>query len=118
MIRFLVDESSGQALVDYLRSLGHDVVGVGELMPQALDEMVIAYAHQERRILISNDRDFGEKVFRDAYPHAGVILLRLGDDRATAKIRVLSALLRDHSRNLADRFVVVTERSVRFRPRL
>jgi len=38
VIRFLVDESAGQAVVEQLRVLGHDVEAVGELMPQALDD--------------------------------------------------------------------------------
>lgn len=117
MIRFLVDESSGQAVVDHLRSLGYDVVAVGEIMPQAADNQVIDFAFRERRVLISNDRDFGEKVFRDGRPHAGVVLLRLADESVTTKLRVLTALLRGHAAHLADRFAVVTERTVRIRPR-
>ena len=33
MMRFLVDESSGRAIVEHLRALGHDVVAVAEVMP-------------------------------------------------------------------------------------
>lgn len=117
MTRFLVDESTGQRVVEHLRSLGHDVEAVGELMPQALDNSVIDHAYQERRILVTNDRDFGEKVYREGRPHAGIILLRLRDDRAATKIRVITALLAAHGEQLTDRFVVATEYSVRIRPR-
>lgn len=116
MIRFLVDESAGQAVVEQLRVLGHDVEAVGELMPQALDDRVLEYAWQERRILVTNDRDFGDKVYREGRPHAGVLLLRLADDRAATKVRIITALLAAHSDQLAGRFVVVTERSIRIRP--
>jgi hypothetical protein len=34
---FVVDESTGQAVVDALRRAGYDVVGVAEIMPQADD---------------------------------------------------------------------------------
>jgi predicted nuclease of predicted toxin-antitoxin system len=114
--RFLVDESVGQAVVEQLRVLGHDVEAVGELMPQALDDRVLEYAWQERRILVTNDRDFGDKVYRDGRPHAGILLLRLADDRAATKVRIITALLAAHSDQLAGRFVVVTERSIRIRP--
>ena len=116
-MRFLVDESTGQAVVEQLRALGHDVEAVGELMPQALDDRVLDHSYQERRILVTNDRDFGEKVYREGRPHAGILLLRLRDDRAVTKIRVIVALLAAHSEQLAGRFVVATERSVRIRPR-
>lgn len=117
MAKFLVDESTGQAVVEHLRDLGYDVVGVGELMPRAPDEAVIAHAYREQRILISNDRDFGDKVYRDGYPHAGVLLLRLSDDRASAKIRVITAIIRQHGDRLPNSFVVASERNIRIRPR-
>ncbi len=117
MMRFLVDESSGRAIVEQLRALGHDVVAVAEVMPQAVDDQVLDFAFQTRRILITNDRDFGEKIFREGRPHAGVVLLRLADDRPATKVRVLTALLRGHGDQLAARFAVVTERTVRLRPR-
>jgi hypothetical protein len=33
-LSFLVDESTGSAVVEYLRSNGHDVLAVAETMPQ------------------------------------------------------------------------------------
>ena len=71
MLRFPVDESTGQVVIDALRNAGYDVVGVGEMMPTASDTQVIAYAAQTERILITNDKDFGEKVFRWRHQHAG-----------------------------------------------
>jgi uncharacterized protein (DUF433 family) len=35
----------------------------------------------EGLILVTNDKDFGEKVYRERLPHRGVILLRLDDER-------------------------------------
>ncbi len=64
--------------------------------------------------MITNDRGFGEKVFRERRPHHGVVFLRLADERAVNKIRVLTGLLKQYSDRLADQFVVVTETRVRF----
>ena len=33
-MEFIVDESTGTAVVEYLRTLGHDVLAVAEVMPQ------------------------------------------------------------------------------------
>jgi predicted nuclease of predicted toxin-antitoxin system len=65
-MQFVVDESTGSAVVDYLRSLGHDVLAVAEAMPQADDSDILDQAAIEERILITNDKDFGELVFRRA----------------------------------------------------
>jgi predicted nuclease of predicted toxin-antitoxin system len=76
---------------------------------------VLALAHREGRILITDDRDFGELVFRLRQPHAGVVSLRLGEyaDLAT-KIDRLDYVLTHHADQL-DRFLVVTGTSVRAR---
>lgn len=78
------------------------------------DDGIIQKAFEENWILITNDKDFGEKVYRERWPHRGVILLRLDDERAANKIDVLRRLLRDYADRLVDHFVVVTETTVRF----
>jgi hypothetical protein len=57
---------------------------------------------------------FGEKVFRERRPHHGVVFLRLADERAANKIRILVRLLELHGDEIAGHFVVVTETRIRF----
>ncbi len=78
------------------------------------DDEVIHKAYTENRILVTNDKDFGEKVYRERRPHRGVVFLRLEDERAENKIAVVQQLLDNHASRLPDRFVVVTETVVRF----
>jgi len=68
----------------------------------------------KKRILISNDKDFGERVHRLHQPHHGVILLRLEDESTDAAISVLQELLNHYADRLADSFIVVNEKTVRF----
>jgi predicted nuclease of predicted toxin-antitoxin system len=115
-MRFLLDQSSDARLVPYLAQLGHDATRIGRDYPPGLpDQEVLALAHREGRILITDDRDFGELVFRLHQPHAGVIYLRLGEyaDLAT-KIDRLDYVLTHHA-DQSDRFLVVTGTSVRAR---
>jgi len=72
----IVVESTGQAVVEYLRTAGHDVLAVAEAMPQADDGDILARAESEARILITNDKDFGALVFRSGQAHQGVVLRR------------------------------------------
>lgn len=78
------------------------------------DEGVIAKAFAENWILITNDKDFGEKVYREQCPHKGVVLLRLEDERVESKIGALRRLLEGYAEQLPNQFVVVTEKQVRF----
>ena len=113
-MRFLVDECTGPAVARWLAEQGHDVFCVYESARGASDDEVLRRAFDEHRILITNDRDFGEKVYRESHPHYGVIYLRLSDERSAAKIAVLERLLLSYAPQLPDRFVVVSEARVRF----
>ena len=113
-MRFLVDECTGPAVAQWLRERGHDVFSVFEQGRGMDDDEVIHRASTENRILVTNDKDFGEKVYRERRPHRGVVLLRLEDERAENKIAVMQRLLDHHGDRLADQFVVVTETAVRF----
>jgi len=113
-MRFLVDECTGPAVGRWLRRQRHEVFSVYEEARGMDDEDIIQKAFSENWILITNDKDFGEKVYRDQRPHRGVIFLRLEDERAVCKIDTLRRLLEGHADQLADRFVVVTETQVRF----
>ena len=115
-MKFLVDESSGRSIVRYLRSQGYDVISVQEERPGIKDAEVCAWANEEERIIITNDKGFGELIFRRRIPVQGVILLRLRDERAINRIRVISDLLKTHAERIKGHFVIVSEDSVRIRP--
>jgi predicted nuclease of predicted toxin-antitoxin system len=113
-MRFLVDECTGPAVAAWLRERGHDVVSVYDQIRGSDDDAVIQIAGQEKRVLITNDKHFGEKVFRSGHAHCGVILLRLEDERPASKIAVLGRLLGSYADRLESSFIVVSERRVRF----
>ncbi len=75
-MRFLADESCDFTFVRILRSAGHDVLAVAESAAGAADKKVIALAHSQRRILITEDKDFGQLVFAAAASTSGVIYVR------------------------------------------
>lgn len=113
-MRFLVDECTGPAVALWLRNQKHEVFSVYEEARGMEDDVIIQKAFEENWILITNDKDFGEKVYRDRRLHRGVILLRLEDERAASKIEVLRRLLVLYADQLQDRFIVATEIQVRF----
>ena len=62
-MRFLADESCDFAVVRALRVAGFDVTSVRDVMPGAEDVEVIEIAVRESRILLTEDKDFGQLVF-------------------------------------------------------
>jgi len=113
-MRFLVDECTGPGVSDWLREQGYEVFSVFDSARGVDDSALVQKAFSENWILVTNDKDFGEKVYREKRSHHGIILLRLDDERTSIKISVLEQLLVNHAERLPNQFVVVTENTVRF----
>ncbi|MGK7896926.1 MAG: DUF5615 family PIN-like protein [Xenococcus sp. (in: cyanobacteria)] len=81
-MRFLVDECTGARVARYLREQGYEVFSVYEEARGITDDLIIKKAFDKNWIVITNDKDFGEKVYRENLPHRGIILMRLQDERS------------------------------------
>ncbi len=115
-MKLLVDECCDALLVAGLRGDGHDVLYVMESAQGAADELVLKMAADEQRILLTEDKDFGELVVRLGLPAYGIVLLRMHlSDGAGKLCRLREVLHRDGSR-LPHSFVVVDAGQSRFRP--
>lgn len=113
-MRFLIDECTGSKVAEWLRLQDHEVFFVYDEARGMTDDDLLTKASTENWILITNDKDFGELVFRERREHHGVIFLRLEDERAANKIEVLRQLLKNYAEKIPEQFVTVTETKVRF----
>jgi predicted nuclease of predicted toxin-antitoxin system len=115
-MRFLADECCDAPLVSALRSDGHDVLYAVEQLRGATDEELLGCAHSEHRLLLTEDKDFGELVFRLKRPTHGIILLRFESADRNLKIPRLRGLLEQDADRLPGAFVVLEVEKVRIRP--
>lgn len=74
-LKLLLDTCIWGGAVAPLRGLGHDVVWSGNWDPDPGDREILRIAHQEDRVLITLDKDFGELAIVFRYPHAGILRL-------------------------------------------
>lgn len=58
---------------------------MSDVAPRAIDAEVIERAHRESRLLLTEDKDFGELVFRQARSVPGIVLLRIDSARRSLK---------------------------------
>jgi predicted nuclease of predicted toxin-antitoxin system len=68
--------------------------------------------------LITEDKDFGELVYRLKKPAHGIILIRIGVKNRNLKWPRLKKLLNTYPERCTGRFVVIDENKFRFRPLL
>jgi predicted nuclease of predicted toxin-antitoxin system len=117
-LKFLADECCDAGPVASLRNTGHDVLYVPELEPGSVDEVVLRKAHQERRIVLTEDKDFGELVYHLKRPTAGIVLIRIPVEQRHIKSARVKRLLEIHGDRLYGHFVIVGAGRFRFRPLL
>ena len=114
-MNLLADEGVDKPIVDLLRNNGFDVVYILETNPGADDEFILAMANADERILLTQDKDFGELVFRLKNTHFGVILIRLGGYKPLLKAEIVLNMLVKHKNELIQSFTVIQANAIRIR---
>lgn len=112
-MRFLVDECVGPTVALWLKNQNNEVFSVFEDWRGASDYEIIDKFHNEKYILITSDKDFGEMVFKSQKLHNGIMLLRCEPNSFTKRIEVLKKLIENFPDKLVHNFVVVTNDKVR-----
>ncbi len=114
-MKFLIDVCvASRSLCTLLTGLGYDVLSGAEIDPRASDEALLALAYQEKRVLVTEDKDFGELVFVRRLPHPCII--RFVDMQVAEKVAAMRELLERHADVMHEcALIVVTRRRVRIR---
>ena len=116
-LRLLADESCDFAIVRALRAEGYDVLAVSEVMQRSNDRALIEQAHRERRILLTEDKDFGWLVYVSHTDSSGVILIRYPGNARRAMVQTVRRIMQEQGERLLEAFVVVQPGHVRIRHR-
>jgi predicted nuclease of predicted toxin-antitoxin system len=112
-VRFLADESCDFAVVRALRNAGHDVLAVSEISPRADDAQILNFASQQERILITEDKDFGQLVFAHGKDTHGVIFLRYQPSARLKIAKEVVTLVKQRGAKLPGCFVVIQPGRIR-----
>lgn len=112
-MQLVADESCDFGLVRALRSAGHNVISIAETQAGVDDERVIELARSERRLLITEDKDFGQLVYSAAKENSGVLLVRYPTLARSTLVNALLALLAERGDDLYSCFVVLEPGRIR-----
>ena len=105
-MKFLLDACiDSRVLRALLIGRGHDVASAAEVGADTPDDLLLARAAQEQRVLITADKDFGVLVFVHRMPHAGIV--RLTDMSDGDRVVAMREVLDDHSVALSQHTILV-----------
>jgi len=114
-MKLLADEGIDKPIVDKLRNKGFDVIYILETNRGADDDFILAMANTDRRLLLTQDKDFGELVFRLKNAHYGVVLIRLEGYKPALKAEIVLNMLVKHKNELIKSFTVIQPNAIRIR---
>ena len=114
-MRFLLDACvASRTLHEALVDLGHDVLSAWDGYARATDEALLALAYEEGRVLVTEDKDFGELVFLRRQPHPCIV--RLVELRGAEKVEAMRDLIERREDTMREgAIIVVTGTRVRIR---
>lgn len=111
----VADESVDFGIVTALRERGFDVSAIAELFPSIPDPQVLRFAVEKNALLLTEDKDFGELVYRLRLPHRGILLIRIQESGGETKYeRVVQELLA-HADEMANAFSVLSDEKLRIK---
>jgi predicted nuclease of predicted toxin-antitoxin system len=115
-VLWLVDECVDAGVVSSLQSEGHDVVDIAAVAPSITDTAVSRLARDQNRLLLTEDKDFGELVFRLAMPVPGLVLIRIAPELRSRKPGRLRMAIEVYGNALFGRYTVIEPGRFRSRP--
>lgn len=117
MLKLLIDESIPYRIVGELRNRGFDVLSVTEKHKGLLDHEILNIAGKEHRIILTNDKGFGEMAYRRRTGRGKVILLRLNDNSFDNTLHNLVRLFKRFKADIIRKsdLIVVAENKIRIR---
>jgi predicted nuclease of predicted toxin-antitoxin system len=113
---FLANENFPLFSIRLLRTAGYDIAGVIEDTPGAKDHDILKRAHEEARIVLTFDRDYGELVYRHkSFTPAGVVYFRFDPSTPQEPAEILLNIRKKGKVVISGKFTVIERGRIRQR---
>ncbi len=112
-LQVVADESVDFRIIALLRERGLQVYSIAEKLQSAKDEVVLKLAHENSALLLTEDKDFGELVFRLQMPHSGILLIKIED--AQQKIPLVIETVTRNLQEMIGKFSVIDGNKLRIK---
>nr|WP_295925759.1 DUF5615 family PIN-like protein [uncultured Dyadobacter sp.] len=112
----LADENIDHGLIAEIRNAGFEVYSIYEMTRGISDESIIELSRVPPRIILTEDKDFGEWVYAHKITGISVIFLRYSFGETIAISQIVVKLLKERQEGLFGHFTTITMNKIRSRP--
>ncbi len=111
-MRYLADHHISPRTVTILKTSGHDIIRVSDILPQdAPDSLILERARLDRQTVITQDLDYSALLASTHYTQPSVVSLRLQDNRPERLAAILLEILPAIEDDLQTGAIVVVEKN-------
>ena len=111
----LADENIDPLFISAIREIPIDIFSIAEHYRGIEDHEVIALSRNPQRIILTEDKDFGDWVFAHHVTGVSVILLRYEYWERTKMVKEVTSLVKEQRENLFGKFTTITPKKTRSR---
>jgi len=114
-IEIVIDESVDYTVIKKLRANGFAVYSICEEQSSLSDKKVLEIAAMNSALLITEDKDFGELVYRLKLRHTGILLVRMIEADSEEKSEAVLKTILKYYDDLLNNFSVLDNKKIRVR---
>ncbi len=115
IFQIVIDESVDYAIVQTLKHTRFSIISISDETPSIPDKQVLEIAYAHNALLITEDKDFGELVFRLQLKHKGILLIRMIKAKSSEKADAVLKVIEMHFNDMIDNFSVLDNLKLRIR---
>jgi predicted nuclease of predicted toxin-antitoxin system len=109
----LADENIDRLIIESLRKIGFEVYSIKESMPGISDKSIVEFSKSPKRVILTNDKDFGNWVFAHHVQGLSVVLLRYQFQDRVKMLDIIKNFFKDHKNSLEGKFITITVNKIR-----
>lgn len=114
-VKFLADEGFSFLITSTLIGMGYDVLWIGDIASGVDDTDVFEISQRDGRIILAEDKDFGELAVRFGHQAAGIVLLRIDASKKELREKRIIELFENFVEKLPGHLTIVDNEKFRFR---
>ena len=114
-MQIVADESVDYGIILELRKNGYEILAIEDSNKGSNDVTVLEISLKQNSVLLTEDKDFDELVYRLNKAHIGIILLRLSGLDSESKNKIVLKSLNDNFLKMKNSFSVISANQTRIR---
>ena len=109
----LADENVDRLIIEALIAKDFSVYSVKEKMPGASDARIVNFAKDPPRVILTNDKDFGNWVFAHNVREISVVFLRYQFSDRVQMVNIVANFFQEYRDSLIGKFTTITVKKIR-----